>query len=129
VAQHCLGNVQSGALLTPESSEEPAEELGERPYRHKVGLAGRLPRRPVTGDPTGRDQAVDVRMVDQRPGPGGQNAADTHQPPHIMRVRGQLDECLRRGPEPDVVEVLLVAADERSPRLGQGQDDRKGGHR
>lgn len=124
-----LGNVQIGALLRHEGSEEPSAELGARLHRHEVGLAGRLPLSPVTGDPTGRDQAVAVRMVDQRPGPGVQDAEDTKPPPHIMRVRGQLDERLRRGPEPDVVEVLLVAADERSQLLGHGQDDMQVGHR
>ena len=81
VAQTASGMLQLGALLRHESSEEPSEELGERPHRHEVGLAGRLPLRPVTGDPTGRDQAVDVRRVDQRPGPGVQDAEDTKQPP------------------------------------------------
>jgi hypothetical protein len=58
-----LGNAQIGALLTHESLEEPSEEIGERPHRHEVGLASRLPLGPVTGDPTGRDQAVDMRVV------------------------------------------------------------------
>jgi hypothetical protein len=92
-----LGNAQRGALLTPESPEEPSEGLGERPHRHEVGLAGRLPLGPVTGDPSGRDQAVDVRMGDQRPGPGVQDAEDADQPPDIRRGRGQCDERWRRG--------------------------------
>lgn len=77
-----LGNVQRGALLRHESAAAPAAARGARPHRHEGGLAGRGPRRPVPGDPTGRDQAVDVRMVDQRPGPGVQDAEDPQQPPH-----------------------------------------------
>ena len=46
-----------------------------------------------------------------------------------MQVCGQLDERWRRGPEQDVVEVFLVAADERSPLLGQGEDAMQVGHR
>jgi hypothetical protein len=46
-----------------------------------------------------------------------------------MRVRGQLDERWRRGPEHDVVEVLVVAADKCSQLLGPGKDDMKVGPR
>ena len=46
-----------------------------------------------------------------------------------MRVRGQRAERWRRGPAHDVVEVLLVAADERSQLLGHGQADLHVGHR
>jgi hypothetical protein len=58
-----------GTFLVCQISEAASEELGERPDRHKVMLAGRAPRGPISGDPAGRDQAMDVWMVDERPGP------------------------------------------------------------
>ena len=96
---------------------------------HEVGRAGRPPLGPVSGDPTGWDQAVHVRMVGQGPGPGVQHTQDPDQPADIMRVRGELDERLGRGAEQDVVEVLLVAADERPQLVGHGEDDVKVGDR
>ena len=60
-----------GTCLVCQISAEASEELGERPDRHKVTLAGRAPRGPISGDPAGRDQAMAVWMVDERPGPRG----------------------------------------------------------
>lgn len=42
-----LGHAEIGALLT----HAIPEEGGERPHRHEIGLAGRPPLGPVTGDP------------------------------------------------------------------------------
>jgi hypothetical protein len=56
---------------------------------------------------------MDVRMVDQRPGPGVQDAQDPDQAPHILGVRSERDERVRRGAEQDVVQVFLVGAYKR----------------
>ena len=85
--------------------------------------------RPISGDPTGWDQAVHVRMVDQGPGPGVQHTQDPDQPADIMWVRGQLDERLGRGAEQDVVEVFLMGADELPQLMGHGEDHVKVGDR
>jgi hypothetical protein len=42
-----------------------------------------------------------------------------------MRVRGELDERLRRGAEQDIVWGFLVAVNERPQRLGEDKDDVK----
>jgi hypothetical protein len=72
---------------------------------------------------------MDVRVVDQSLGPGVQDTQHPDQAPHIMWVRGERDERLRRGPEQDVVQVFLVGAYKRPQLSGQGQDDMKVGDR
>ena len=148
VAEHLFGPVQGrltgddprrrpdrrrdgeiGTGLAHQIPEAAAEEHGERPHRHEVGLAGRPPLAPISGDPAGWHQAMDVRMVDQRPGPGVQDTQDPDQAPHVMWVRGERDERWRRGSEQDVVQVFLVGAYKRPQLLGQGQDDMNVGNR
>jgi hypothetical protein len=137
VAEHLCGPLQSrftvdnprrrpdrlrdgeiGTCLAHQIPEEASEERGERPHRHEVGLAGRPPRGPISGDPAGWHQAMDVRMVDQSPGPGVQDTQDPDQAPHLMWVRGALDERWRRGSEQAVIQVVLVGADKRPQLLG-----------
>jgi hypothetical protein len=55
-------------------------------------------------------------MVGEGAGPGVQHTQDSDQTSYIMRIPGELDERLRRGAEQDVIEVFLVAEDER-PQL------------
>ena len=75
------GMASSGRSRRTRVQEETSEELGERPDRHRVGLAGRPPLGPISGDPAGWHQAMDVRLGDQRPGPGVQDAQAPDQPP------------------------------------------------
>jgi hypothetical protein len=66
-------------------------------------------------------------MIDEGPGPGVEDAEDSNEPPDIMWVCRELDERLGRGAEQNIVQVLLVAADQLPQFLGQGQDDMKVG--
>jgi hypothetical protein len=58
-----------------------------------------------------------------------QHTEDPDQPTDIMGVRRERDARVGRGTEPDVVQVVLVAADELPQLLGEGQDDVKIGDR
>jgi hypothetical protein len=124
-----LGQRQIGSFLTHQIEKQSAKELREGLHRHEVSLAGRSPLGPVGGNPARWHQAMDVRMVDQSPGPGVQDTQDPDQAPYIMGVRGERDERLCRGSEQDVVQVSLVGARKRPQLLGQGQDDMKVGGR
>ena len=96
---------------------------------HEGGRAGRPPLGPVGGDPTGRDEAVHVRMIDQGAGPGMPHTQDSDQTADIMRVCGQRDERLGRRAEQDVVEVLLMTPDDLTELMGHGEDHVNGGDR
>jgi len=96
---------------------------------HEGGRAGRPPLGPVGGDPTGRDEAVHVRMIDQGAGPGMPHTQDSDQTADIMRVCGQRDERLGRRAEQDVVEVLWMTPDDLTERMGHGEDHVNGGDR
>lgn len=65
---------QIGTFRVRQISAAALEALGERLDRHEVTLAGRAPRGPISGDPAGRDQTMDVWMVDERPGPRVEDA-------------------------------------------------------
>jgi hypothetical protein len=102
-----LGKGQVRSSLTYQIEKPPAKELREGVDGHHVGRAGGPPRGPVGGDPTGRHQAVDVRMVGQGTGPGVQDTQAPHQAADIMRVRsrcpGAWSPCgavARRSPPP-----------------------------
>jgi hypothetical protein len=68
-------------------------------------------------------------MVGQGPGPGVPYTEAPAAPPDIMRVRRQLEERVRRGAAEDVVQGVLVAADEPPQLLGSGAADMPGGDR
>jgi hypothetical protein len=121
-----LGHCQVGPFLAHQISTQPAKELREGVDRNHGGRAGGPPLAPVGGDPTGRDQAVHVRMVGEGAGPGMPHPQDPDEPPDIMRVRGELDERLGRGLEQDAVEVLLMMADDLPQRVGHREDEVEG---
>lgn len=124
---HRLGDGQIGTLLAHEIQEEPSKELREGLDGDQVGRTGRPPLGPIHGDPTGGYEAVHMWMVGQGAGPGVQHTQDPDQTTDVMRIRGERDARVGRGSEPDVVQVLLVAADQRPQVSGQGEDDMKGG--
>jgi hypothetical protein len=68
-------------------------------------------------------------MIDACPGPGVEDAENANEPPDIMWVCSELDERVGRGSEQNVVQVVLVAADQLPQLLGQGQDNMKVGDR
>jgi hypothetical protein len=107
-------NSQVGVFLTHQLPKPSAKELRESLHRHQVGCTGRPPLGSVRGNPTGRYEAMHVRMVSQRAGPGVEHTQDSNEPPDIMGVRRALDARLSRGAEHDVVEILLMPTDDLS---------------
>jgi hypothetical protein len=119
---------QVGAFLTHQIEKQAAKELGEGVDRHQVGGTGGPPLGSVGGDPPGGDETVHMGMIDKGASPGVEDAEHADEPPDIMGVCGERDERLGRSAEQNVVQVLLVAADQLPQFLGQGQDDMKVGH-
>jgi len=117
-----LGKSQIGPFLMHEHLKQPAKELREGVDGYQVGRAGWPPLSPISGDPTGRYEAVHVRMVSQRAGPGVEHTQDSDQAAHIVRVRGELHERWGRGAEQNVVEVLLMTTDDLTELMGHGED-------
>jgi hypothetical protein len=124
-----LGKGQVGAFLTHQIATQPATELREGLDGHQGGRAGGPPRGPVGGDPAGWPQTVPVWMIDEGPGPGVEDAENADEPPDIMGVCRERDARVGRGAAQHVVQVGLVAADQRPQLVGQGQDDRNVGDR
>jgi hypothetical protein len=114
---------QVGAFLTHQIKEQAAKQRREGLDGHQGGRAGGPPRGPVGADPTGWHQTVYMWMIDKGPSPGVEDAEDADEPPDLMGVCGERDERLGRGAEQNGVQVVLVAADQLPPFLGQGQDD------
>jgi hypothetical protein len=92
------GDGQIRAFLAPQGAEAAAEQLRARPDEHNVRRTGGLPLVPVGGDPTGRDQAVDVRMVDEGPGTATGGAARSASTP--ATAPGPVGPAARSGLPP-----------------------------
>jgi hypothetical protein len=106
-----LGQGEVGPFLTHQSEQSSAKQLGKGVDGHPGGWAGGPPLRPVGRDPTGWDQAIDVRMVGQRAAPGVQGTEDPDEPPDGLQVGGAREARVGGGAEHEVVQVLLLAAD------------------
>jgi hypothetical protein len=117
-----LGSGQVRPFLTSQGPKPPPQELRPGLDGHAVGRAGRPPRGPVGGDPTGRDEAVHGRLLDQGAGPGLQPTQDAAPTAAIMRGRGQRDERLGRRAAQAGVAVLLMTPDARTELMGHGDD-------
>ena len=68
-------------------------------------------------------------MIGQGAGPGMQYTQDPDQPADVRWVCRELHERRGGGAAQDIRQGMVVAADERVPLLGQGQDDRNVGDR
>ena len=124
-----LGQRQSGAVRTPQIETPSAHERREGRDRPQGGRTGGPPRGSVSGDSTSGDQAVDVRLVGQGPGPGVPHPPPPHQTAHSMRVRSTCDARWGRCPEQDSVAVLWRLTDALPTRVGHGADPVNGGDR
>ena len=103
--------------------EEPAEETRQHAHRQKeAGLAGD-PARSIRRQPAAGNDDVDVRMVGQRRAPGVQDGGEADAPAQMLRIIGDGGECLRGGPEQEVVDGGLVVAGDGADRSRQGEDD------
>lgn len=118
-----FGTQQVGPFLLHQRPKQTTQELREGLDRYHGGRAGRPPRGSISGDPTGRDQAVHVRMGGQGTGPGVPHTPHPDQPADVVWVRGQRDERWRRDTAPDVVAIRLMTADNLPELVGHGEDD------
>jgi hypothetical protein len=124
-----LGKGQVGAFLTHQIEQQPAKALREGLDGHQVGRAGGPPLGPVGGAPAGWPQTVHMWRLDAGPGPGVEDAEHATEPPDILGVCRERDARGGRGAEHKVVQVVLVAADQRPQLVGPGQDHMTGGDR
>jgi hypothetical protein len=124
-----LRSGQVRSFLTHQCPQPPATERRKSWDGSPVGGAGRPPHGPRRGDPTGRDQAVHVRMVSQETGPGVPHTQHSEQTAAVEWVRGKREERGRRGTAQDVVEILWMTTDNRPSLVGHGEDDVTGGDR
>jgi hypothetical protein len=69
-----------------------------------------------------------MRLVGQGAGPSVEDAQDTNQAAHLVRLQGEGEERLGRSAQQHVVQVLLVAADEFVELLRQRPDHMTVGH-
>jgi hypothetical protein len=116
------GQRSVGAFVTPQLEAQAAQQRRAGMGGGPVGRAGGPPLGPVGGDPTGGHQTVHMRGIDAGPSPGVEDAAPAAEPPDVMGGGGERDERLGRGAEPDVIQVLLVAAAQLPQCLGRGED-------
>ena len=94
----------------------------------EVSLGGH-PGASIGGQPTARNQVVDVGMVAPFARPGLQDADHAELAAHEARVLGQLLERGRRGAEEQVVDQRLVLERHRAQRTRQGERDQEVRHR
>ena len=128
------GVVEIGELTTElelsivEGSDEVVEELpSEHPCEHEnrqeESGPTRDPTRAVGRQSSGRDEAVDVRMMLEGLSPGVQDGEETDRSAEVFRVRRDLAQGLGGGAEQDVVNAALVMESERADGRGEGEDD------
>ena len=77
----------------------------------------------IEGEPTGRDEAMQVRMVAQVLAPGMEYGEYSDACAEMAWISGDLQQGLGGGAKQQVVEQVLVAECERCQLLRQGEDD------
>lgn len=100
------------------------ENPGEGLDRDQEVMVGREPGAVIEGQPTGRDEIVNVRMVGEVASPGVQNADQTELSADKTGVLCQKLCCSCRGLKEQVIDKRLVTAGE----WAQGSRDGEGEH-
>ena len=83
----------------------------------------------VEGEPTGGDQAMQVRMVPQVLAPGMEYGEDPDACPEMAWISGDLQQGFGGGTKQQVVEQALVAECKRCQLLRQSEDHMRIRHR
>jgi len=99
------------------------EDSGEGFDGEQEVMVGREPGAVIGGQPTGRDEIVNVRMVGQVASPGVQDADQTELSPDKTGVLGQMLCCSCRGLKEQVINKRLVTAGEWAQGGGQGEGE------
>ena len=93
--------------------EETAEEPRQHPHgQEEAGLAGD-PARSVGRQAAAGNDDMDVRMMGERRAPGVQDGGEADARAQMLRVGGDRDQRLGRGPEQEVVDGCLVLERDR----------------
>jgi hypothetical protein len=100
-----------------------SEDPGEGFDWEQEMMVGREPGAVIGGQPTGRDEIVNVRMVGQVASPGVQDTDQTELSPDKTGVLGQMLCCSRRGTKEQVIDKRLVTAGEWAQGGGQGEGE------
>jgi hypothetical protein len=100
-------------------SEDPGEGLD---WKQEM-MVGREPGAVIEGQPTGRDEIVNVGMVGQVASPGVQDADQTELSPDKTGVLGQMLCRSRRGLKEQVINKRLVTAGDWAQGGGQGEGE------
>src|SRR2546427_12385229 len=77
----------------------------------------------IGGETSGRDHAVDVRMMEQILAPGMQNRKKSNFCSQVTRIPGYLLQSVRTGAEQEVIEDLLVLQRQLGELVRQSEDD------
>jgi hypothetical protein len=95
------------------------EEDGQGPAgQQAVPMAREAPGLFVFGEAAGGDEQVDVRVVEQGPGPGVQDAEQAGAGAEVAGIGRQGEQGLGRRPEQEPIEELLVGPGD-GPQLGR----------
>ena len=104
------------------------KETAEHTDGQEEAGAARLPGASVLGQPTRRNHAVDVGMMDEGLAPGVEDGKEPEASPEMARVLGDLLKRPGRGAEQEAVDDLGVLEGEGCKGLRQGEDHVGIGH-
>ena len=119
------GEVQlSGLEGVLQRLEEDATEVARKdPDRQEEPGAAGNPAAAVVCEPPTRDDAVQMRMMDERLAPGVEDGEEADLGAEVARVGGNRAECLGDGSEEETVDDGLVLGGDLGDRRGHGEDD------
>jgi hypothetical protein len=107
------------------ATEQPAQHAD----RQEEAGAACPPRASVLAQTTGRYDAVDVGMMDERLAPGMEDGKEPEPGTEMLRVLGDLLERTSRGAEQEIVDDGRVLKRERRQQLRDREDHVRIGHR
>src|SRR5260370_17505932 len=96
------------------------EDWGERFEGHQEVLACRAPATVVSEAAAG-DEVMDVRMIEQLPGPGVEHADHPEAGADEARVLGQLQQSSGGSAKEQVIDRLLITAHDGAQLPGPGE--------
>src|SRR5271167_2911676 len=115
--------------LLEEGQHLASEETAEYAHRQEETRSAGDPTGVVEGEPTGGDEAMQVRMVAQVLAPGMEYGEHSDACTEMAWISGDLQQGLGGGAKQQVVEQALIAECKRCQLLRQGEDNVRIGHR
>ena len=105
-----------------------AKQAAEYAHRQEETGSAVDPAGVIESEPTGGDEAMQVRMVAQVLAPGMEHGEHSDACTEMARICGDLQQGFGCGTKQQVVEQALVAECERCQLFWQGEDDMRIGH-